>query len=84
MLLAELVRRQQELGEPDGIFASRLGIPRTTWVVTRNKTKPLGRRVASGAARAFPELRELAASFLLGDDTSVTDPDTCGTVEAVA
>lgn len=66
-MLGKLIQMQREAGESDGTFARRLGIPRTTWVVTRLGQKPIGRRVAQAVARTFPELRDEAVAILLGE-----------------
>lgn len=83
-MLETLIGRQRELGETDAQFAARLGVPRTTWTMTRIGQKPLRNRVIVGAVRAFPELREVAASFLLSDVTSETASDAVATAETAA
>lgn len=68
MLLAKLIAEQGRRGLRDRAFAELLGIPRTTWTLTRLGHKPLGARVARAALRVqlfVPECR----LFLLGTDT---------------
>ena len=67
MLLAKIIEKQQEANQTDEDFADFLGVPRSTWQLTRSGVKPLGRRVALAAVRTFPELKSLVVSFLLSD-----------------
>ncbi len=79
MLLDTLIAKQRELRENDYQFAARLSIPRATWQLTRTRVKPLGRRVALAARRAFPEMESKVVSFLLSDATGGNDSATCDT-----
>lgn len=69
MVLERLITKQRELGLTDTAFAARLGIPRQTWGLTRTGFKPVRRRVALAAMRAFPEMTAECVSFLLSDAT---------------
>lgn len=81
MLLAKLIAKQEALNLSDQEFAQRLGIPRSTWQLTRTERKRLGPRIARRAMRAFPELTSEAASFLLSDATDLTETATTVTSE---
>lgn len=63
-MLAELIRRQQESGETDAEYSQRLGIPRSTWTLTRQGKFTLGPRVVRAALRLWPDLREEALRWL--------------------
>lgn len=65
MLLAKLIAKQEALDLTDSAFAALLGIPRSTWQLTRTRRKALGLRVARRTLRAFPDLTSEAAAFLL-------------------
>ena len=67
MLLDKIIAKQRELGIKDGQFAKRLGVPRSTWQLTRSRRVPLGSRVAKAAQTAFPELTADTLIFLLSD-----------------
>lgn len=67
MLLSKLVTRQREKGMSDADFAALLGVPRSTWQLTRSGRVPLGRRVALAAQRAFGDLSPEVIYFLLSD-----------------
>lgn len=71
MLLEKLLRRQEELKMTDAQFAQRLGIPRSTWQLTRTGRKTVGPRIARAAQRAFPELTPDAVYFLLSDASQI-------------
>lgn len=62
-LLAKLGARQGRL--TDRAYAIQLGIPRSTWALTRLGHLPLGRRVAFAVRRAFPDLAKEAERVLL-------------------
>lgn len=72
MLLDRLIAKQVALRESDIQFAKRLGIPRSTWQLTRTGRKPIGQTVARAAVRCFPELTPDAISFLLFNATVAT------------
>lgn len=63
-----LIERQKELGLSDSRFAALLGVSRSTWTRTRLGGIPVGRVVALGAKRAFPELREQAVALLCAEE----------------
>jgi len=65
VLLDKLIVKQQELGASDRRFAGLLGVPRSTWQLTRTGKVPLGARIARAAQRAFPDLAAEAALFLV-------------------
>ncbi len=67
MLLDTLINRQQEMEETDRAFAQRLDIPRSSWQLARTRVKPLSRKAAHGAKRAFPDLAPEVDAFLLSD-----------------
>lgn len=71
MLLHELLKRQQEGQLSDAKFAKRLGIARSTWQLTRTGKRPLRRRVAIGAMRAYSDLTPDVVRFLLGENATV-------------
>ena len=64
MLVAELIRRQQELGLSDARFAKLLEIDRTTWLKTRRGEIPARLFVLRGAVRAFPDLSDMTLAEL--------------------
>ena len=67
MLLEKIVNKQSELGMRDTQFARKLGLPRSTWGLTKAGRIPLGPRVALAAKEAFPELTMDVAFFLVSD-----------------
>lgn len=73
MLLSRLVERQQEIGLSDREFADVLGVPRSTWQLTRTGVKPIGGRVIVAVIKRFPDLRPEAVSFLASKATDVAD-----------
>lgn len=75
MLLARLIEKQRADDMSDAEFADRLGVPRSTWQLTRTGIKPLGLRVAQAAAITFPDLKALVVSFLLSGATGVASRD---------
>lgn len=75
-LVALITAKQEQLGMSDGEFSTMLGIPRSTWQLTRTGVKPLGRRVAEAAGRTFRDLRDDARIFLVRNATSLTECDT--------
>lgn len=77
MLREKLVARQQELGLNDTEFARLLGVPRSTWSLTRSGVKRVGPRIARAVLRAFPDLAPEAISFLLTDATMRTKKGEC-------
>lgn len=79
LLLERLTEIQRREGYSDTVFARHLGIPRSTWQLTRTGVKRIGRRVALAAMRAYPELTGDVISFLLSDATPATDPATPAT-----
>ena len=64
MLVAELIRRQQELGLSDARFARLLEIDRTTWLKTRRGEIPVRLFVLRGTVRAFPDLGNMTLAEL--------------------
>ena len=66
-LLEKLIAKQKALGLTDKEFAAVLGVPRSTWQLTRSGVIRLGPRVALAARRAFPELTDEVIAFLLSD-----------------
>lgn len=65
-MIEKLIAKQRELGETDGAFAARLGIPRITWLFYRSgRIKSLTPRLARAAKKAFAEMDEEATLFLL-------------------
>ena len=64
MLLDALLREQGD--ESDRVFARRLGVPRSTWQLTRCRRKAVGLTIARAAIRAFPHLEQLALDVLTG------------------
>ncbi len=71
MLLEALIRRQRETGMSDYRFAAFLGIPTSTWRMTRIGVKPLRTKVLRAAYRAYPDLAALAAALLIhGEEVS--------------
>ena len=71
MLFQRLLDRQRQLRLSDRQFANLLGIPRSTWQLTRTGVRPVGRRVAVAALQTFPDLAPDVALFLLSSATSV-------------
>ena len=67
MLLAKLVARQHREGWSDIRMARELGVPRSSWQLTRTGKVSLGGRIARAAQRRFPELSADAISFLLSE-----------------
>jgi hypothetical protein len=63
-VLAELIRRQLDSGMKDAEFSQRLGIPKSTWVLTRTGHKRLGPRVVRAALRLWPDLTQMAMVWL--------------------
>jgi hypothetical protein len=66
-MLARLIEQQRKLGMTDRAFAGLLGIPRSTWTLTRLGKIKLSRRLVAAAGRTFPELMPDAIAFLLSD-----------------
>lgn len=73
MLRERLIARQRELGLSDREFAQLLGVPRSTWQLTRAGRKRVGPRIARAIIKAFPDLAPEAISFLLTDATTRTN-----------
>lgn len=67
MLLERLIQKQRDNNQTDEEFADFLGVPRSTWQLTRSGVKPVARRIAVAAAKTFPDLKPLVVSFLLSD-----------------
>lgn len=76
MLLNRLIERQRELGLPDREFADALGVPRSTWQLTRTGIKQIGGRIVVAVVKRFPDLRPDVVSFLASDATVITVADT--------
>lgn len=76
MLLERLVEKQKELGLIDSEFARLLGVPRSTWQLTRTRVKPLRWGIAAAVVKTFPELEGDVALFLRSEATDVATPDT--------
>ena len=64
MLLDELRRRQEAIGDSDSEFAKRLGIPRETWQKLRTGARVPGRKVLHRIIVAYPDLFRLAMGYL--------------------
>jgi len=64
-LLANLTKRQRELGDRDEDFAARLRIARSTWTATRLGSLPLSDRIADAVREVFPDMTVDAEAFLL-------------------
>lgn len=77
MLLQRLIEKQRELKKNDAQFAELLGIPRSTWQLTRSGRVRMGERVARAARRTFgqtaPDLAEEAERFLLSDASELAE-----------
>lgn len=82
-ILEALKQRQERLGLSDSEFAKLLGVPRRTWGLTRDGTKPVRHKIAQAARRAFPELEPLCALFLLSYGTGVP-PNESADILAIA
>jgi len=67
-MLARLKAKQQELGLNDSAFADRLGVPRSTWLLTKRGERPIRNKIIRATMRSFPELIPDALSYLVGDD----------------
>lgn len=63
MLLAKLIAKQGAMS--DVAFARFLGIPRSTWQLTRTGKVPLGATVAKAAQRTYGDLAPDVIFFLL-------------------
>ena len=61
----EDIRTEREWSERQ--MAQALGCARTTYSATKLGVLPVGKTLARGIGRAFPELRDAAVSLLLGD-----------------
>jgi len=66
-MLNALIARQRTLGENDGEFSVRLGLPRSTWQAYRTGKLPPTLRLAAAARMAFPDMIPEIRSFLLSD-----------------
>jgi hypothetical protein len=64
VLLDELIARQRAAGLSDHQFAALLGIPRSTWQLTRTGRKRIGRVVVAGALRAFADIETAVVADL--------------------
>lgn len=76
MLLESLKAEQVKMGLLDADFAAFLKIPRVTWTVTRNGSRPLTNRTVKAAMRAFPHLMPECVFFLLSESTRGKSSDT--------
>ena len=62
-LLAELMGRQERLGESDAQFALRLGVSRSQWSKTKARKRRMADRVLAGVIRSFPDLEPVAWQY---------------------
>lgn len=69
MLLEALVSKQRARKLTDQQFADELGIPRSTWQLTRSGEKPLGPRVLRAVLHTYPELRREVLACMKGAAT---------------
>ncbi len=83
MLLDRLTDKQRELGLVDAEFGRLLGVPRSTWQLTRTRVKPLRWGVAVAAIKTFPEMEGDVALFLRSEATAVTEPESADTADIV-
>lgn len=71
-IVETLIARQREYDESDAEFATRMGIPESTWKLTRLGYRRLAGRVARAAMQAFPDMEDSCSLFLLTGVTSDT------------
>ncbi|MCL5265141.1 MAG: hypothetical protein M1343_08125 [Chloroflexi bacterium] len=76
MLTDKLKIKQQELGLNDTDFARKLSVPRSTWRNAKVGIRKPSRRLALKAMGMFPDLTADCVSFLLSDDTTITNDKT--------
>ncbi len=57
VLLDALVNQQRTLQLSDRAFASKLGISKALWIMTRQGNVPIGISLLSGVVREFGDLR---------------------------
>lgn len=72
-LLDKIIAKQRQRGLSDRQFAELLGVPRSTWQLTRSGTVAMGPRVARAAHRTFPDLAADATYFLLCDASEIAN-----------
>lgn len=72
-LVAALTDRQAKAGEPDKLFARRLGLSRQAWQKIRTRECGLGSRSLAGIVRAYPELTPEVHIYLSTTANSLTD-----------
>lgn len=70
LTVQQLASKQVALGMKDPAFAGFLGVPRSTWQLTRSGRKRLGRRIALAVINNLPDLRGEAISFLTSNVTT--------------
>ena len=64
-IVAELRGIQATLHESDAVFAARLGVHRTTWVLVRTGKRQPGAAFLGGVKVAFPKLAASIGDFLV-------------------
>jgi hypothetical protein len=65
-LLAKLLEKQGKLS--DYKFAELLGIPRSSWINTRLKERPIGITLLKAIVQTYPELHTDVLDYLRGED----------------
>ena len=68
MLLDELRRRQEAIGDSDTQFARRLGMPRETWQKIRTGERMPGRKGLHCIVVAYPDLFKLVMGYVSGSN----------------
>jgi hypothetical protein len=66
LILAKLLERQGKLS--DYKFARILGIPRSSWINTRLKERPIGVTLLKAIVQIYPELNPDVLDYLRGED----------------
>lgn len=74
-LVQSLTERQKEAGEPDQLFARRLGLSRQAWQKIRTGECGLGGKALAGIVRAYPDLGGAVHSFLSSNANFVADSE---------
>lgn len=72
VIVTTLKEIQESLKENDALFASRLGVDRSTWALVRAGRRRPGPRLLGGARVAFPKLERQIVDFLVGENVTKT------------
>jgi hypothetical protein len=71
LLLAKLLEKQGKLS--DYKFAAILGVPRSSWINTRLKERPIGITLLKAIVQTYPELNADVLDYLRGENHDDSD-----------